>query len=428
MEAVAAAIMALILTLQFFFEKNCDRVFYPILFIVITMMNAAGGDLSCVYPLLLCAIPLFTAMIYNVVRNKKKLRKNSAFISMLCVSVALTLGGAFSISAKEYFAIGNLYYVFFLGFGMVGFCAFFSVLFDGSDNESTRREFIRALCDSGMVLAFVLIVYYLLGLNEVTASLPIGENIDHNPLRNIAVSYFFLAMPFAFYCSKEKPVFLLGGVLIYASCILSGSRMGLLFGTAQFIVCMLFFIATVKKRKWLYAVVFVVLLTVLVFSLGDILDSYVERLTEDFGSGNFINVNESRFELMRRSVKDFLSNPIFGRGLGYTGNEDCYMPAQFEMHWYHNFVCQIIGSLGILGIVAYMYQLYSRVMLIFKRPSSFGWLVGLMYVGALMSGITDTGIFTPFPTVFLLSFAFILVAKETDAQDAAEAEKAVSAE
>ena len=136
---------------------------------------------------------------------------------------------------------------------------------------------------------------------------------------------------------------------------------------------------------------------------------YLGRLEEDFGTESFFNPHESRFLLFKRAIEDFFSAPMLGRGLGYTGNEDIYVPRLFEMNWYHNFVCQIAGSLGIFGICAYMYQLYFRMQLLLKRPEIFCLPIGLMYVGALLSGVTDTGIFTPFPTVFLLNCAFIIL-------------------
>lgn len=417
-EACMSALIICILSVRFLVVKESAGMFYPIMFLIVTMMNAASGDLSRVHYLVYCAVPLIGSMIYNAVKHKKKFHKNSVFISMLVVSGAIMLGGLFSIRAEEYFAIGNLYYIAFLGLFMVALCAFIFTLWDGEDKECLRSEFINSICDSGIFLALVMVMYYLLNSGDVTSTWGISEVIEHSPFRNIAVSYYLLSMPFAFFRSRSKILYLFGGIVIYIACIVSGSRMGLVFGSMQFAVCMVYFIATVEKGRWIYVAVFAVIAAIMVLSLRDILDSYVERLTEDFGSGSFINMNESRIGMIRRAVKDFFSSPIFGKGLGYTGNEDLYAPEQaFDMHWYHNFIGQIIGSLGIVGIIAYMYQFYFRLSMVLKTTTPFGWLVGLMYIGVLLSGITDTGIFTPFPTVFLLNCAFMLLAlSEADAK------------
>ncbi len=406
-ELAAATVMILLLSGQLLVLRDCARMLYPIAFLIVTLMNIMGEDINRAAWLCLGAVAVFGSMIYNIVRHKKKFRKNKVFLPMLFVSVSVTVGGAFSISREEYFEIGNIYYVLFLGFGMTALCALLYTLWDGEDVQGLQYEFVRAMCDSGIFLGAVMVMYYLLNLSEFTKTQQIVEVLAYNPFRNVAVSYYLLTMPFAFFCARKKLRYMIGGVLIYCACLLSGSRMGLLFGSVQFLICMVYFIATAKKKKWLFAFVFAALVIGVFVMKDEILYFYLGRT--EFGDG-FINLGESRIELMRRSVSDFFSAPVFGRGLGYTGNEDCYQPGLFEMNWYHNFISQIVGSLGIVGIVAYMYQFYYRLDLLLKRTTSFGWLICLMYIGVLLSGVTDTGIFTPFPTVFLLNCAFMISA------------------
>ena len=371
-------------------------------------MNLMGEDINRAAWLAIGLVPLFSGMIYNIVKHKKKFRYDGIFTPMIVVSVSVTVGGAFSITRAEYFEIGNLYYVLFLGFFMAALCAFLFTLWDGESAKSLGREFVCAMSHSGIFLGAVMLLYYILNLSEFEQTKQIVEILAHNPFRNVAVSYYIMTMPFVFYCARKKSIYMLGGVLVYVACIISGSRMGLLFGSAQFFICMVYFIVTTKKRKWLYAGVFAALVVAVLVMKEEILYFYLGRT--EFGDG-FISMGESRIEMMRRSVVDFIEAPIFGRGLGYTGNEDCYKPGLFEMNWYHNFICQIVGSLGIVGIAAYMYQFYYRLDLLLKRTTSFGWLICLMYVGVLMTGIVDTSIFTPFPTVLLLNCAFMIAAK-----------------
>lgn len=408
-EIAAAAIMIVLLAAQFFVQRDCSKMFYPILFMIVTLVNIMGEDIQRASWLVLGIVPIFAGIIYNIVVYKKKFRKNKIFLPMLATSAAVTAGGLFSISAEEYFEIGNMYYIVFLGFGMTLLCAVLYTLWDGEDVKKLQYEFIRAVCDAGIFLGAVMLLYYLLNLNEFTKTHQLLEILADNPFRNVAVCFYLLSMPFAFFCSRKKQVYILGGILIFVACLISGSRMGLLFGTAEFLICMVYLIA-ISKRKLLNGILFAVLIVAVFFMSDEVLYLYLGRGVE-IGDG-FINLGESRIELMRRSLADFFSSPVFGKGLGYTGNEDCYKPELFEMNWYHNFICQIVGSLGIVGIVAYVYQFYVRLDLLLNRTTSFGWLIFLMYVGVLMSGITDTGIFAPFPTVFLMNTAFMLVALE----------------
>ncbi len=414
-ELISASALILLMSGQFIVLRDTGRMFYPVSFLIVTLMNLDGAAIAKGAWLALGLIPILGSMIYNIIRHKKRFHYNGIFTPMFAVSVAVTVGGTMSISREEYFEIGNLYYVLFLGFLMLLLCQFLYILWDGEHAEKLKGEFIRAMCHSGIFLGAVMVMYYALNLTEFTRTQQIVEFLLRNPFRNVAVSYYIIAMPFVFYRAREKMIYMLGGVLVYVACLISGSRMGLLFGSAQFFICMVYFIATAKKRKWIYAGVLTALVAGVLIMKDDLLYFYLGRT--EFGNG-FISMGESRIEMMRRSLIDFKNNMIFGQGLGYTGNEDCYAPRLFEMHWYHNFICQIAGSLGIVGILAYMYQFYYRLELLLKRTNYFGWLVCLMYVGALMIGIVDTGIFTPFPTVLLLNCAFMIAAKDRSDREA----------
>ncbi len=408
-EVAASAVLILLATGQLAVLCESARMFYPVLLVISLMMNLTGTGISEGGLLLVGIVPFFIAFFYNIIKQKKRFRWNGVFLPMIVVSAAVSIGGAFYLDPADYFDISNMYYVVFLGFGMVFVCAALFTLWDGEDTGTVQTEFIRAIAHSGMFVAFVLFLYYLLNLVEFSKTHQVLEELAHNPFRNVAVSYYVLSLPFVFFCSRKKPVYLLGGLFIFAACIISGSRMGLLFGAAEFFICILYFIATSRKRRLLYSIILAVVLVVIALAADDILLFYLGR--DEFGEG-FFRSSEMRIGFMRRSISDFFENPIFGTGLGYRGNEDFYVPRFLEMHWYHNFLCQIVGSLGIVGVLSYAYQYYVRLNMMFRRPTSFGWLTCLMYIGILMVSLTDTGIFTPFPTVLLLNCAFMLIAKQ----------------
>lgn len=405
---IAATLIIVMMSGQFFVLRDSSRMFYPLTFLIMLLVNLSGENIERGSMLVFGAVPVIGGMIYNIIKHKKRFRPTMLFLPMAAVSVAVTVGGAFSITKEEYFEIGNLFYVGTLGFVMMLLCMLLFTLFDGEDAKTLQDSFVGAMCDSALLLGFVILYYYISNLSEFASDHQTVTELAHNPMRNVAVSYFMLAMPFAFYRAKDNAVYLLGGIFLWGTCLLSGSRTGLLFGSMQFFICMVAFIITSKKHRWLWAGILAGLVAVALVLKDDIFYMYLGRLEEDFGTGSFINPHESRFLLFKRAVEDFFSAPVFGRGLGYTGNEDIYVPRLFEMNWYHNFICQIAGSLGLFGIAAYMYQLYYRMQLLLKRPFVFCIPIGLMYIGALLSGITDTGIFTPFPTVFLLNCAFMI--------------------
>ena len=405
LELYGVVAFSFLLTLLFFTLKESARMFYPVVFLMICAMNIMSEeDIAHAGYLVLCAIPVFSAIFYNIIRHKKKLRSCKFVLPMIAVSLACTLGGLGSISVADYIAPSSLFYVFFLGFGMIGLVLVVYTLWDGENYKDLQFEFIQAMCHAGIFLSFVMVYYYAMNFTEFSGSHQIIEILSENPFRNLAVAFYLIAMPFAFFCARHHVAYILGGCMMYGACLISGSRMGLLFGSLEFILCMVYIMIKGKKFKMLKTLILLGLVAVVIFLREDILNIYFGR--EDF---SWFKMGEIRVTMMHRSIDDFWNAPLFGQGLGYTGNEDSYKPLAFEMHWYHNFLCQIVGSLGIFGIICYCYQFYYRLCLILERPSSYGWLVFMMYIGVLMNSLVDPGIFMPFPTVFILNMAFMLL-------------------
>ena len=82
-EIAAAAIMIVLLAAQFFVQRDCSKMFYPILFMIVTLVNIMGEDIQRASWLVLGIVPIFAGIIYNIVVYKKKFRKKIYFI--ICI-------------------------------------------------------------------------------------------------------------------------------------------------------------------------------------------------------------------------------------------------------------------------------------------------------------------------------------------------------
>ena len=136
---------------------------------------------------------------------------------------------------------------------------------------------------------------------------------------------------------------------------------------------------------------------------------------------NVVDDGEARVGLLKRSFADFKSNPVFGVGLGYTGNEDLYNPVKGAMNWYHMWLPQIWGSLGIVGLLCFGYQLFLRIKLAFTRREFPEVTLSLCYAGLLMMSQVNPGEFCPFPYALIATVIFILLepppkAKKTETE------------
>ncbi len=115
-----------------------------------------------------------------------------------------------------------------------------------------------------------------------------------------------------------------------------------------------------------------------------------------------IRMDESRGMMADLAMKNFRKFSVFGTGIGYSGTEDYYQPRTATMHFYHSAPIQIIGSMGIIGVLAYGYMLFSRIRLLRQNTGGFNFTVYLCALGLYLMSLVNPGIFVPL--MFMLQF------------------------
>ena len=214
---------------------------------------------------------------------------------------------------------------------------------------------------------------------------------------------FFMPIPFYYALSKNR-FFVFFGFLFYLAIVMTGSRGGLIMGGIELALCCLFVSVYDKPLRY---VTFLLCAAGLVFLAMN--TDLVLRIFSFSGDSALISKDEPRFQSMFRAVKDFLANPVFGKGLGYSGNVDLYNPVKGAANWYHMMPFQIIGSLGLVGALAYGYQFFGRIRLIFQKPSPSALTLGLSYAGILLMSMVNPGEFCPIPYELLAVLLFIFL-------------------
>ena len=117
---------------------------------------------------------------------------------------------------------------------------------------------------------------------------------------------------------------------------------------------------------------------------------------------------------MRRAVEDFLSNPVFGRGLGYFGNRDVHHSAKGALCWYHSSPFQVIGSFGIVGIAAYGYIFVARIVYFARRNTLTNKFIFIAYIGMQLMSLVNPGLFSPVPYLLMMTLLFVIMDKIKD--------------
>lgn len=349
------------------------------------------------------AIPIVILFFTHFFRFRTKLSKGKCFWAIFAASAATSLGGLGTISAKEYFSATSIFYIIMLGFGMLlVYCYLCSALKQREEYEFSER-FSKLMSSIIPMLTVCLFQEYFSRRDEFLEVL----GVIPFQWRNNASTLLMLAMPFAFYLSAKFYGWFYIGMLSYAAILFSGSRGGMIFGLAELILCFAIMLFIDKKHR-LHTVITICICLIGVFlfrkALFDVISYTLERLLDP-------DENSIRLGLIPRGIEDFLSNPVFGRGLGYMGNRDIHQSAKFTLCWYHCSPIQVIGSFGTVGILAYGYLVFTRIKLLIKNLTFFNIMIFASYIGIEMMSLVNPGVFAPFPYLFLVTAFFVIIEK-----------------
>jgi hypothetical protein len=368
-------------------------------------------------------IPIILAIIAHFIIYKRKLRIGSSFFGLCAVTLAVTLGGLGTISASDYFAGSALYYVFGLGIGMVAFY----LLVKANFTAESGTEVARIMYVVGLFACFCVLRFYIA---DWELFIETKKFVNFQSSNNLA-TFLMLAMPFPLFYASKRYVDILAFLLIYICTVMTGSRGGLLMGTVEFIVILIAFAIFDNTRVFnRFFYIFIVITLVVAgllslkkisafcgFDLGVGSDASIWECIvsfKDYFFRNDGNKSEARVKLLDRMIVDFKNNPLFGTGIGYTGNSDIYNPKAGAMNWYHMWFAQVIGGLGITGILAYGYQLVNRFIIFFKNFNIFNITLMLSYFGLFIMSQVNPGEFCPMPYAALAVTLFIIMEKDND--------------
>ena len=362
-------------------------------------------------------LPVVLAIVLHFVIYRKQYCQRAclgaSFPALCAVTVAVTVGGLGTISPSDYFSGGSLFYMFGLGIGMI----LFYLIIRANLTEEDIQEVIRILYVTGLLACFCVLHFYYQNWDEFMET---KAFILFQSKNNLA-TFLMLAMPFPLFYASRRYVDLLSVLLMYACIILAGSRGGLLMGTVEFLLLLLIFM--LRRHS---PVTFRILCGgTIVISIGllvGFLPQLMAFMQVPFDAVNatpqtyllalknfFVNADEARVRLVSRMTEDFRRNPLFGTGIGYTGNSDLYSPVKGAMNWYHMWFAQVIGGLGLVGILAYGYQLCVRAILFFKNQNLKTLTLFLSYLGLFLMSQVNPGEFCPMPYAALAVTYFALM-------------------
>ena len=80
------------------------------------------------------------------------------------------------------------------------------------------------------------------------------------------------------------------------------------------------------------------------------------------------------------------------------------------MYWFHSTLFQVIGSLGIVGLAAYIWYYAVRAKLLFKNiKNTFNLFILAIWIGFEGYCMIDAGTFIPYPNMMLIIVTALLL-------------------
>jgi len=397
---LAGAIIFLLL-----FCEDILSIVFPGLLISL-LSTAYYSNLTALLPYRWVAAAVGAALLLHLIIYAKPLRTGISFKGLAFVSAATVLGGLGSMKAADYLTFVTLYYSLGLGLSLlVGYLLFRSQLQVRRRYDPAKR-FITLLYAIGVFTGLVIALFYIRNIKAFTEYFA----VLFMPYRNFCATILLICLPTPFYFFARRPVVNSAGVLfLYGMLLMAGSRSGLLFGTALLVICCIYTYYTNPKRQKtyrkiaLYALPFFVL-----FLIGVVWILYASRV---MGAAVF---KDSRVTFFHQGIHDFLSNPIFGIGLGNMRNSVIFIGVTGSMVWYHNYLVQIFGSMGLVGAAAYFVLLRDRIRLMCRKHSLGSDILALSYLGMLLVSLTNPGEFCPLPNALLMVLLFAIMEELPD--------------
>ena len=341
-------------------------------------------------------------IIAHFILYPKPVKVGSTIWSLLAVTVAVTLGGIGSISAKEYFSLTSLYYIVGLGAAMALVYIIAYSYLESSDKVVIHRTFSFIMFIVCLFSCLMVIMHYAVNIRDVIAS----RSILEPQWRNNVSTFIILTMPFVFYLSLKNYFYIIPAFITMPCLALTSSRGGLLFGAVEFMLCCIYIIYADKKNRIKTLLILTVCGFAVIIYAGDII-TFISKTISRFDS-DMIN-KDPRTGFIRRAVEDYRACPVFGRGIGYMGNRDIYPSRKFAANWYHSAPFQVIGSFGSLGILAFGYQFIRRNIIFWSKITYFSLAVFISYIGMFLMSLVNPGEFCPVPYELMIVVMFALI-------------------
>jgi len=386
------------------FSDDTFAAICPIMFTVM-VLTSYYDDYLALLKNLWVVIPFGAALIVHIFAYRGKFVRGRFLWSLLAVTAALLVGGIGVIPVEEYFSGVALYYTLGLGAALVLVYLIICPRLARPKNYDLTARFASLLYAMAILAAVIIILYYVKNWQSLMPEF----KTPFISYRNFCTTVMLFGLPMGCLFVQKRPIHLLGMALIYFVMLVGGSRSALFFGTLELVLCLgyIYIRSDSEKRKKYRKIALICAVPVIIVAGYLIVTIFIGesgRMSE-----HFIRPTERRPRLYRQGVLDFLEQPILGYGIGNMKNAEIYLGVPGSIMFYHNSTLQVMASMGLVGCIAYGWQLFERVRILWLKRRTDAFLMAIPFIGVMLMSQTNPGSFCPLPTALLLVIMFAVV-------------------
>ncbi len=393
------SILMLITCVVLIISEDILPILPCLIFIIFNTSNSNILNENKTWPvMIILAILLVGAFLSHLISYPIKFKLHKLTIPLAAISIALFTGGIGYLDAKQYLV--GIIFIITLGPCMLAIY----YLLRSYTNPPKEVDYKKYICYIMMILGLLVLAqmttYFIRTDKPFIELLRVDIiNVGWGNRNNIATLYA-LATPCCFYLGFSNKnfawLFYTIGFMFFGSIFVTFCRSGILAILITMPALLIYSFTKGANRAQLLIVICSIAILVSIFVL--IKKDFVLKLIDHIS--NMTLTTSGRTNLYEEALVCFLRNPVFGAGLGYMGN-NLYLP-DFCIYWFHCTPLQIIGSLGIVGIVAYIYFYWVRGKIMFSNLNRFNITISLSIIAFEIQALLDTGTFTPFPYMLII--------------------------
>ncbi len=413
-QLIGLAFISLTVSFIFIFIRDFTPVL-PLLCSVIMLFSSLSITTNFYFYIILA--PALISLIIHLIKYPLTLKGGQLYAPLLCVSVALALGGIFSPYMELYSR--GLAHIIALGPGLFIIYGLFRNYLTPIKNFELNRYFMLSIISATLVGCFEVVIKYIYAPPSQSVLSTSSLGVGWGSFNTVGVLILF-AFPMALYLmitEKRRTPYLFTAIILFAFAFVTKCD-GAILTLVAFVPLTIFFYRKRLPKKIrqitnvsLFILVMIVILLLIIFNKQII--QYVNDNVD-----TMIFSIKVRDELYNDAINAFTINPLFGVGFGYYNNRymDVFAESWLEgsLYNFHSSFYHTLASMGIVGIFAYAFFYYRRLKTLAKRPCDFN--VFMFYSFALFEiyALVDTAEFFIIPCMIFNTLLIVIVELENN--------------